>query len=178
MRSAQLAVSLAALTGVFFAVNWHLLNEPVDVSPIDADLTKTTSFKKDENTQAIERNLSQMRLSATIDRPLFSRERRKFVPPPPPKPIETKPVAGLSQPASPAASQPQSPVPAPDITVIGVSLSEAKSSALITGDAENRWVYLGESVNAWTVDAIDGDGVLLRNGKQKLRLNLYTAYGD
>ncbi|MDA4848841.1 hypothetical protein [Hoeflea poritis] len=178
MRSAITLFWLVGIAALSLLVGGYLLEHPVDVSPIIPDPTVTATASGTGKTPGENvTELSKMELSATTERPLFSRSRRKFVPPPPPKPAKPIQTAAIKKPSAPPRATALA-IPPPDFTLIGVSISKEASSALLTSSGgENKWVVEGDSINSWTVADIDNDSVGLENGGRSVRLHLYEIGG-
>jgi hypothetical protein len=98
-------------------------------------------------------------------RPLFSRSRRPFMPPPQeiaePAPPEPEQVATLGD---------------PQIVLQGVMITDRAEQALILADGEAapRWRNVGESVGGWTIAEIAENGVRLTAEQQSRTVNLYV----
>ncbi len=177
MKVVPLALALAAVVATF-AFGAHLLaTSPVDTSAIwpepgrinAADETDAVALQDDFD-------LGKVAFKATLSRPLFSRSRRKFVAPPKPKPAAPKPTTV----AETAAPKRKSVVPPPkDLSLIGISLRNGESSALVAqGRGNNLWVSAGDQIAAWKVAEIDANTVRLTQGGQEVFLRLYQEHDD
>ena len=94
------------------------------------------------------------RLSATVERPLFSPSRRPPTPPPPP-------VAKAPEPPPP-------PPPPPDLVLSGIVMDGEGARAVIRVGAEkiNRRAQIGDDVSGWMVSQIEGRRLVLsRDGR-------------
>jgi general secretion pathway protein N len=89
---------------------------------------------------------SEQRLSATLDRPLFSPTRR-----PPPLPVAR------------AAAPPPPPAPPPNVVLIGTVMDGENARALIrTGmDGKMLRAQIGDDVGGWKVSQIEGRKMVL-----------------
>jgi hypothetical protein len=104
-------------------------------------------------------------LRDTVRRPLFEKTRRPVEPPPRVAPA----------PAAPA------PIPRPTadpnaLSLLGVVKSdEGEAMALLRRNQSGQNVRLqeGETVDGWTIDRIDADAVVLRQGDTRIALQLF-----
>ncbi|MEX3012096.1 hypothetical protein [Hoeflea sp. TYP-13] len=174
MRSALLVVWLMVSTSGFAAIGHILLRQPLDVSAIPADSMQTQSLADDINAPASDHaDLETLKFPATTERPLFSRGRRKFVPPPPPKPAKPRQTVTTNKPAPKVRTQAPN-APAPKLSLIGISISSGTASALLSsGKGENTWVLAGDSIGSWMVGEIDTNSVQLTSTGRSIRLQLY-----
>jgi hypothetical protein len=86
------------------------------------------------------------RLSATVDRPLFSPGRR-----PPPRPVAQAP-----EPTAP-------PPPPPDLVLSGIVMDGESARAVVRVGAEKKVVraQIGDDIGGWTVSQIEGRKLVL-----------------
>jgi general secretion pathway protein N len=86
------------------------------------------------------------RLSATVDRPLFSPSRR-----PPPGPVAQAP-----EPTAP-------PPPPPDLVLSGIVMDGESARAIVRVGAEKKVVraQIGDDIGGWTVSQIEGRTLVL-----------------
>ena len=112
--------------------------------------------------------------SATLDealnRPLFQKNRRPFVP----QPVPAEPVPA-PQPIVEVASPPTT-ADASQLLLKGLLLTPNQGRALIaTTDApEGVWVEAGAIISGWTVKSLSPHGVLLAAGGTEALLKLYV----
>ncbi|MER9934320.1 hypothetical protein [Mesorhizobium sp. M0088] len=160
MKFAGLAVA-AGIAGLVL-INVALYNTPVDITPV-------VSGKGHDGGPASTAGALQFPeagdFSETFQRPLFTPTRRKFVPPPvAPQPVEVA-VAPVEQPPTPP---PQEVAPAVAPSLLGISIHGGAAKALlrVAGSDAAIWYASGETVDGWTVSAIDkSQAVLERDGK-------------
>ncbi len=174
MRTSLLLAILISGTLAFASIDRALLSQPVDITALPASYAQTNLLAgKDTASAANGVNLANFEFPETTERPLFSRDRRKFVPPPPPKPVKPRKTAKVVKP-KPKVTKQVRKTPAPKLTLIGISISDGRSSALFSSDkGENRWVLSGDSINSWIVGDIDANSVQLTSKGRELRLQLY-----
>lgn len=99
--------------------------------------------------------------SALTTRPLFAPTRRPVIP-------EPEPIAEAPKEVAPP------PPSAPDVTLTGIVGSDGAKRALLSIDEDPaEWFTLGDSINGWTISAMGSDWVLLSNGGQNLRVELF-----
>ncbi|MGJ5180694.1 hypothetical protein ACQR16_26015 [Bradyrhizobium oligotrophicum] len=99
-------------------------------------------------------------------RPVFSRSRQPFLPPPPPPP---RPVA------APAVLPPMVPAD-PGLQVGGVVIQAGRSKAYLQskgGPSGGSWVSEDESYQGWQVKMIDPSGVRIEQAGRSIELKLY-----
>jgi hypothetical protein len=86
------------------------------------------------------------RLSATVDRPLFSPSRR-----PPPEPVAQAP-----QPPVP-------PAPPPALVLSGIVMDGERARAVVRVGAEKKILHaqIGDNIDGWTVSQIEGRRLVL-----------------
>jgi hypothetical protein len=108
----------------------------------------------------------------TLARPVFSRSRRPFVPPPPPAlPVISVPVL----PAAPPAPAPVVRQAEEGIVLLGVMINGATKRALLRqrNAPKGRWLEEGEEIGGWRLTLIAHDHAMLQSPNQKLKLPLY-----
>ena len=102
----------------------------------------------------------------TTSRPVFFEDRRY-----PEREVAAKPAPPPPQAVAVAVE----PVQIKGLTLMGLQLGAGGSRALIDAAASKPvWIKVGERVQAWTVQSIHGDHVLLYSGDQKARLDMYS----
>jgi Type II secretion system protein C len=105
------------------------------------------------------------RLHDTIRRPLFEKTRR---------PVKPKPAAPAK---APPATVPRPQADRNALTLLGVITSESGSAiALFRRNPTGQNVRLqeGDTVDGWTIERIEPDRVLLKQGDAKLALELFS----
>jgi hypothetical protein len=110
-------------------------------------------------------NLGLDKLHATTRRPLFEKSRRPLEAPAPLSPLRVEPAA-------PAASRSADPNA---LTLLGVVASEGRTIALIKRNqtGQNVRVEVGDAVDGWTIERIEPQRVLLRQGDTRIALQLF-----
>jgi hypothetical protein len=112
--------------------------------------------------------LALSELHDTVARPLFERKRRPVEPPRPPAPV-----------AAPApAPPPPRPMADPNaLTLLGVLMSEGQGAAIAlvrrNHKGQNMRLQEGDTVDGWTIDRIEAEGVVLKQGDTKIALQLF-----
>ena len=98
------------------------------------------------------------RLSATVDRPLFSPSRR-----PPPGPVAQAP------------EPPVPPAPPPDLVLSGIVMDGQSARAVVRVGAEKKILHaqIGDNIDGWTVSQIEGRRLVLSLGG---RYAMYTLF--
>jgi type II secretory pathway component PulC len=86
------------------------------------------------------------RLSATVDRPLFSPSRR-----PPPRPVARAP------------EPPAPPTPPPDLVLTGIVMDGQSARAVVRLGAEKKILHaqIGDDIGGWKVSQIEGRKLVL-----------------
>jgi len=153
------ALAIAAGIAVLVLVNVALYNTPVDITPI-------ASGKGHDGGPASAAGSLQFPeagdFSETFQRPLFTPMRRKIIPPPPAPPVDVA-VAPVEQAPAPVDVAPGA---APSLLGISIQGGAGKALLRVAGKDEALWYASGETVDGWTVSAIDKDqAVLERDGK-------------
>lgn len=148
---------------------WAVLRTPLDIAPITAppgagapsdvaDIEGAgTGMTVDPGTLARHHVLS---------RPLFSEDRRAWVPPP--APVAASPVL------APAAA---AEAPAPRL--VGIGISGGRARALLAGPdgGETLWVGTGDIAWTWRVRAIAAGSVTLEGNDRVVPLSLHPGGG-
>lgn len=163
------ALCLGAAAAALVLTNLVLYETPVDISPLSPSQRSTPKAAAAGSSETVP---DVAAFSETFERPLFSPTRRKFVP----APVEQKPIAVAAKPVSQPEPQPAAaPVAAPSL--LGVSINGGTARALLqaAGGGAAVWYASGETVDGWTVSAIDRDQAILRREGQEARISLYPA---
>jgi hypothetical protein len=103
--------------------------------------------------------------AAARTRPLFASDRRPAAPPPPP----TAPAPPPAPPPAPVPTERQVPPPL-GLRLTGLLASDGVEVALVEVAGVQRRVYVGDTVEDWTVDAIEVDAVSLARPGERTRL--------
>ena len=105
----------------------------------------------------------QERLSATVDRPLFSPSRR-----PPPRPVAQAP-----EPTAP-------PPPPPDLVLSGIVMDGESARAVVRVGAEKKVVraQIGDDIGGWTVSQIEGRKLVLSLDGRFVTFTLFNREVD
>jgi hypothetical protein len=103
------------------------------------------------------------RLSATVDRPLFSPTRR------PPAPS----FARTPEPLAPAAAP-------PDLVLSGIVMDGERAHAVVRVGAEKKILHaqIGDDIGGWTVSQIDGRELVLSLDGRFVTFTLFNRKGD
>jgi general secretion pathway protein N len=106
------------------------------------------------------------RLSATVDRPLFSPSRRPPAPPPPP-------VARAPEP-------PALPPPPPDLVLSGIVMDGEGARAVVRVGAEkkNKRAQIGDDIGGWMVSQIEGRRLVLSRDGRFATFTLFSRQVD
>jgi hypothetical protein len=163
------ALAIAAGIAVLVLVNVALYNTPVDITPI-------ASGKGHDGGPASAAGSLQFPaagdFSETFQRPLFTPMRRKIIPPPAPPPGEDA-VAPVEQ-----APAPVDVAPAAAPSLLGISIQGGAGKALlrVAGSDKAVWYGSGETVDGWTVSAIDRDQAVLERDGKVARIQLHPPW--
>lgn len=165
-------LAIAAVAAALALVNVALYDTPVDITPV-------ASGKGHDGGPASAAGSLQFPeagdFSETFQRPLFTPTRRKFVPPPvaPPPPVEVA-VAPVEQ--APTPPPPEVPVVAPSLLGISIHGGAAKALLRVAGSETALWYGSGDTVDGWTVSAIDKDQAVLERDGKVARVPLYPPW--
>jgi general secretion pathway protein N len=91
------------------------------------------------------------KLSAIVDRPLFSPSRRPPAPPPEPAPVVQ------------AAEPPPPPPPPPNLVLFGVVMDGESARAVVRSGADKKMIraQIGDEIDGWKVSQIEGRKLVL-----------------
>ncbi len=178
MKTLQLIGLLIIVAAGLSSAISHLRTFELDISPLPPDAKSVAALL--ENTQAGTTDgasFAELTFPSTTERPLFSRNRRKFVPPPPPKPVQPKKPVQTAKVAPPKkVIKPIPKVAKVQLTVIGISISDGSASALLASkDGTNQWVTSGDKIQSWEVSRIDSSSVHLVGNGRNVHLQLYES---
>jgi hypothetical protein len=160
---------LGSLAGALLLTNIYLLGAPVETTAIASGVRATgqlAGIAVAGGKAGIE-HIEGLTFIQTFSRPLFSRDRRRYEPPktePPPKP-EPKSIV----------QKPLPPVEPPNFQLIGISINNAGSRALISGlpGLDPQWFAEGEVIGDWKLTAIADAAITVTHGDQNVSINLY-----
>ncbi|AZO32534.1 hypothetical protein EJ071_37960 [Mesorhizobium sp. M1B.F.Ca.ET.045.04.1.1] len=167
MMRAMAALGIGIAAAGLIATNAVLYDTAVDISP--ATPTQRSGTKLQDGAAPITTVPDMSGLAETFERPLFSPTRRKFVP----APAEPKPAEVATAPAAPSPQETAAPVAAPSLLGISISVGNARALLRVDGGAAANWYANGETVDGWTVSAIDKDEAVLTRSGREARLSLY-----
>ncbi len=102
-------------------------------------------------------------LTATREQPVFSRNRQPY------RPAQAK-----------AATKPAQMAPVPNLSLVGVVLSDSSPLVILIDQALKTQVHLreGETYNGWTLKRVEPLQAIIQNGATEFRLLLPTAKGS
>ena len=166
-------LAIAAVIAALALVNVALYDTPVDITPV------ASGKGHDGGPTSVAGSLQFPEagdLSETFQRPLFTPTRRKFVPPPvaPPPPVEVAVAPVAPAPAPPPPEAP--PAVAPSLLGISIQGGAAKALLRVAGSGAAVWYGNGETVDGWTVSAIDKDQAVLERDGKVARIPLYPPW--
>ncbi|MER9470750.1 hypothetical protein NKI82_33920 [Mesorhizobium sp. M0482] len=166
------ALAVAAIVAGLVAVNVALYDTPVDIAPI------ASAKGRDGGMMSAPGGSLQIPdagdFSETFERPLFSPTRRKFVP----EPVAPQPVEVASMAVEQPAAQNVAPAVAPSLLGISIDGGSAKALLQIAGADGASWYGNGETVDGWTLSAIDKNQAVLERDGKTTRISLYPAAQD
>ncbi|MER8805105.1 hypothetical protein [Mesorhizobium sp. M0998] len=169
-KFAGLAVA-AAIAGLV-AVNVVLYNTPVDTAPIGSAKARDGALAPSSPGSLQIAHLGDY--TETFERPLFSPTRRQVVP----DPVEPQPVEVASAAVEQPAAQNIAPPVAPSLLGISIHGGSAKALLRIAGAESAFWYGNGETVDGWTLSAIDKNQAVLEREGKITRLSLYPSVQD
>lgn len=174
MKHAAYASLILIVSGLLVALNFALVRRPVNISP-DYSGAKTAQGAGASVETKASRIDAGFELTETLERPLFSPTRRKFVP----QPVVVEEVL---EPAPAELPEPPAPVviSKPEINLQGTRRIGTAFSALVqdTTDSPSKWVKVGETLHNWTVAKIDENSLVLSSGSETVTYLLYPARTD
>lgn len=96
----------------------------------------------------------------SLSRPIFSKNR--------------KPAAKIAKAAAPMAAE-MTAAP-PGLAINAIVKNKKTTQAFVTSpeSPDGSWKKVGETVDSWTISAIESGGVVLTNGAQTARVKLYA----
>jgi hypothetical protein len=137
--------------------------EKAGAEPQDAGAEAPADKAQDAHPLA---SLALDELHDTVRRPLFEKARR---------PVEPQPVRQAAVPV-PQVALPRRMADPNALTLLGVLMNEGGSSiALLRRNQTGQNVRLqeGDTVDGWTIERIEAEGVTLRQGDTKIALQLF-----
>lgn len=166
-KAPVMPVAIVVSLGALALANYWIEENPPDTEPIvSTDGERPFTGPADVNSPAL---LPRPQLAHSLTRPLFLKTRRPWVVPPEP----------AQQPKTTVAPSAAQPVPVGTVelhlSLAGIQKDPNGMQALIltVGKRESRWVRLGETVDGWTVSAIDLMSVEFRTGEKTRTFELY-----
>lgn len=165
---------MIGMSGFSFSA-MHMLSSPLATSAIEPSENQEMPLDRTQENASLENSsVRDINYSATISRPLFNRDRKKFVKPPPPKPALRKPVVSV-KPQVRTTIPVREKQPDPVFTLLGVSITDDKAMALLSEPgSQNVWVSTGDKVKTWNVEAIGQNNVRLSKNSREISLFLYA----
>ncbi len=178
MKTLQLIGLLIIVAAGLASAISHLRTFELDISPLPPDAKSVAALLENTHDGTTDgASFAGLTFPSTTERPLFSRNRRKFVPPPPPKPVQpakpvqTAKVAPQKKPSKPVRKPAQI-----QLKLIGISISDSEASALFANkDGTNQWVTSGDRIQSWEVSQIDNNSVHLTGDGRNIHLQLYKS---
>lgn len=162
--STVIAVVVVALV----ALNWHLIFQPVDLSPLPSALPNpeaTLDEPAPQPSQSI--TLKTSNYPQTLARPLFFPDRQ-----PPKQKKQTPKNAASKQKTVPERHLPDG------IKLVGILRSNhTPGRALIRSKEQptGNWVEEGQEFDGWRIRRIDRSRVIMETGKKRHELLLFPA---
>jgi len=111
-------------------------------------------------------NRPEVYFNAVIERPLFAPGRR------PSEPVQDEAELPTVEPeANPVVNEPTLP---PNVQLHGISGHEYDYSALLSMEGgAPQWIKQGASLDKWRLSSVGADWIILENGENSLRVELY-----
>jgi len=166
-----LLLFLLVVTGLLGWLNWHLLESPVAVQPVEpkrnGDLLNVLAAPVAPTGDA------DFAVSETMARPVFSPTRRPPVKKiakkkaPPPKPVVKK------APAPPVDEGHK----ASEFSLLGILKSGAKPGAVLIqapSEPDGIWLFEGADIDGWRVESVEADAATISRSGTSHVLNLYV----
>ncbi|MER8583587.1 hypothetical protein NKG95_33805 [Mesorhizobium sp. M1423] len=166
-------LALAAAIAALVAFNLVLYDTPVDTAPIGSAKARDGALAPSSPGSLQIADLDGD-YTETFERPLFSPTRRQFVP----EPVEPQPVEVASATVEQPAAQNVAPAVAPSLLGISIHGGSAQALLRIAGAESAFWYGNGETVDGWTLSAIDKNQAVLERGGKITRLSLYPSVQD
>ncbi|WP_321341225.1 hypothetical protein [Breoghania sp.] len=169
LPSVVMAIALLALAGLLGLTLVERVSQPVDVSPIRADIRDTSAEDLLPADMPEWQGLDAASLTAIVEAPLFIEGRRM--------PDDIRDEVREAEAAPEPQPAPSFPVEEPDVALRGVLITSSESKALLStlGSGAENWVMAGDEVGDWKVAVIAGDHVILRHQDQERRLDLHAV---
>lgn len=164
-------IGLCSIASLFY-LNYELAIKAPDINPIFLSENKRviTSEKTLPEDSAYQEKDLMIDVASTYSRPLFNRERRKFIP----KTIKPKTRTIVRVPKIKVS--PVKEAARPNFTLSGVAIRPEGKSAFITNNdtGKSLWLKNGEKFNEWKLVSIIENSVKLEQQAKKITINLYN----
>lgn len=173
MRAFYALVSLLILTALLGAVNYRLLIDLPDISPVFVSSRTGTSADIEPGKLAMD----NMLLVQSKTRPLFSPSRRPWAAPVQPQlPAAVDvPIAVIAEPVVPELAP--APAEPPKIRLLGTRITPSGVSALLLRDGASTadWHKSDDVIDAWTIRTIEPDFIELFLKSATVKVELYPV---
>ncbi len=157
----------ALLLAGLVALNIAVSSTTIDVSPLPTGQPTAPLAVAKDHAEALED--PQLDLSETLQRPIFSPNRRPFEAAPAPTDVPA--------PAEAESSPGPSEAP-PSLIFQGTRVLKGRFSALVaTGDNSAEWYEVGATVGGWRIKSIFADRLFVAYGDDTKMLSLYDREG-
>jgi hypothetical protein len=163
------SVALLAVVAANLAVwpaAWYLATDPVSTMPIKQRRTAADLPATPQLGEVLD--FSELSPVQAYSRPLFSKDRRPWQPPPP------DPTEQVAAPVEQVA--PVEIVEPPQAKLVGVSASggtDLKALMQLSVAPEPEWYIVGDDLDGWTVRRISAQSVVVARGEQEVSFELY-----
>lgn len=149
-----------------FGISFKILIDALDHSiPISPVIDGASPAMKSDDTRLPDEAPQVAIYAALLERPIFIRTRRPYVPPPPEAvPVEQPPV------------QPEIVLQEPQVTLQGIFIRGRTRQALVL-TPENAlpvWVNEGANITGWKLSEIKPNQLILLAGTQRRTIELYV----
>jgi hypothetical protein len=166
VKTAAAALAVLAANLIVWPSAWYLATDPVSTLPIKQQRNATDLAAAPALGEVLD--FSDLSPVQAYSRPLFSRDRRPWQPPPP------DPTEQVAAPV--AAVAPSLPIEPPQAKLVGVSATggtDLKALLQRSVDPEPEWFIVGDDLEGWTINKINAQSVVMVRGDQSFSLELY-----
>lgn len=166
MKTPAALLAILAANLVLWPAAWYLATKPVSTLPIKQQRSATDIAAAPTLGAALD--FSELSPVQAYSRPLFSKDRRPWQPPPP------DPTEQAAAPAAPVATT--EPIEPPQAKLVGVSAaggSDMKALLHLSVAPEPEWFIVGDDLEGWTINKINAQSVVMVRGEQTFSLELY-----